>query len=344
MTYAPTVWIDDTTPVDATRMNKIEAGLVAAVETDEVTVAGATLISTKLLVADAEPAFRIMGDGKQEWGAGGATTPDVSLYRYSANILGLDDRLLVNRGVVTDVALDARINAEASARFQVEAGGTIRWGPGGGVNLDASLYRLNAGLLGATAGISYALAAATDRFIYAAQSGDANARFTARADGLLAWGPGTGGTDTTLYRVSPAGLKTDGAFYTGKEIYAGLNQAADTVILWTNVTGDAQFRFAMFNTGRMEWSGGAGARDVNLYRSQADVLRTDDAFEARGYLYGGHNGTTYMLQVGTGGVGFNGTAAQVKQNVTGSRGGNAALTSLLTALAAIGLITNSTSA
>lgn len=40
-------------------------------------------------------------------------------------------------------------------------------------------------------------------------------------------------------------------------------------------------------------------------------------------------------------VGFNGTAAITKPTVTGSRGGNAALASLLTALASYGLITDS---
>lgn len=49
------------------------------------------------------------------------------------------------------------------------------------------------------------------------------------------------------------------------------------------------------------------------------------------------------LQV-QGNVGFNGVAAQVKPAITGSRGGNAALASLLTALAAYGLITDSTTA
>lgn len=44
------------------------------------------------------------------------------------------------------------------------------------------------------------------------------------------------------------------------------------------------------------------------------------------------------------GVGFNGTAPIAKPNVTGSRGGNAALASLLTQLAALGLITDGSSA
>ena len=45
-----------------------------------------------------------------------------------------------------------------------------------------------------------------------------------------------------------------------------------------------------------------------------------------------------------GGVGFYGTAAPTKQTVSGSRGGNAALASLLTGLAAYGLVTDSSTA
>ena len=63
---------------------------------------------------------------------------------------------------------------------------------------------------------------------------------------------------------------------------------------------------------------------VNLYRSAVGVLNTDGA-----------------LAVG-GGVGFNGTAPGATPAVTGSRGGNEALASLLTALAGMGLITDGT--
>lgn len=44
------------------------------------------------------------------------------------------------------------------------------------------------------------------------------------------------------------------------------------------------------------------------------------------------------------GLGFYGAAAAIKQTVTGSRGGNAALASLLTALSTIGLVTDSSTA
>ena len=56
------------------------------------------------------------------------------------------------------------------------------------------------------------------------------------------------------------------------------------------------------------------------------------------------NGVNLKLQVNNTGVGFQGTGAIAKPTVTGSRGGNAALASLLTALANYGLITNSSTA
>ena len=58
---------------------------------------------------------------------------------------------------------------------------------------------------------------------------------------------------------------------------------------------------------------------------------------AREYLRGEASGSAAM-------IGFLGSAASAKQTVTGSRGGNAALASLLTALATYGLITDSSSA
>jgi hypothetical protein len=50
--------------------------------------------------------------------------------------------------------------------------------------------------------------------------------------------------------------------------------------------------------------------------------------------------TDRMFVTGTG-MGFNGTAAVAKPTVTGSKGANAALASLLTALASYGLVLDS---
>lgn len=44
---------------------------------------------------DANPALVVYADGKHEWGAGGASAPDVNLYRSAADVLKTDDALVV---------------------------------------------------------------------------------------------------------------------------------------------------------------------------------------------------------------------------------------------------------
>lgn len=72
--------------------------------------------------------------------------------------------------------------------------------------------------------------------------------------------------------------------------------------------------------------------DVSLFRNGANQLRTNDELIAGGDL--SHFGS---------GIGFFGTGGWPKGTVTGSKGGNAALASLLTVLAQYGLITDSSS-
>lgn len=75
--------------------------------------------------------------------------------------------------------------------------------------------------------------------------------------------------------------------------------------------------------------GTALAQDTNLFRNAANTLKTDDSL-----IVG------IDLQV-LGNIGFYGHATAAKPTVTGSKGANAALTSLLTALAGLGLLTDS---
>lgn len=51
-----------------------------------------------------------------------------------------------------------------------------------------------------------------------------------------------------------------------------------------NVTGDSAFRWVTFVDGKMEWGPGNATRDTNLYRSAANILKTDDAFQIAGSL------------------------------------------------------------
>jgi hypothetical protein len=76
----------------------------------------------------------------------------------------------------------------------------------------------------------------------------------------------------------------------------------------------------------MTWGG-----DTNLYRPQANRWKTDDDLHVGAEFR--HLGST---------LGFFNAAAVTKPTVTGAKGGNAALTSLIAQLVALGLITDST--
>ncbi|MEU1134925.1 hypothetical protein ABZ383_34570 [Streptomyces sp. NPDC005900] len=109
--------------------------------------------------------------------------------------------------------------------------------------------------------------------------------------------------------------------------------SATTTAVGGGVTADTFDRWRVLANGTLEVGPGSGARDTNLRRSGANEWTTDDALVVSLMLR--HLGAT---------LGFYGAAAVSKPAVTGSRGGNAALASLLTALAQLGLITDSTTA
>lgn len=98
------------------------------------------------------------------------------------------------------------------------------------------------------------------------------------------------------------------------------------------VSNDSNPRISIAADGKISWGPGSStAVDTNLYRSAADTLKTDDSF---------HVGAT-LRHLGSS-LGFYNATAIAKPTVSGSKAANAALTSLCTALANLGLITNST--
>jgi hypothetical protein len=96
-------------------------------------------------------------------------------------------------------------------------------------------------------------------------------------------------------------------------------------------------------TSHVQISGDAAGNPFILSRGAAANINLVVRPKGTGTLVLG-GGSANQLQVSDTGLGFYGTAPQAKPTITGSRGGNAALASLLTALAAQGLITNSSSA
>ena len=145
--------------------------------------------------------------------------------------------------------------------------------------------------------------------------------------------------------------------------------ASDTVFK-ARVSGDTNSRFTQQVTGQLNYGPGNAATDTNLYRSSAGVLKTDFTLSATTGMrlnttstagsvgaFAMANATTAPTSNPTSGIIFYATAGQptfkdsagnivqfTKPTVTGAKGGNAALGSLMTALSGIGLVVDSTTA
>ncbi|MCP3817843.1 hypothetical protein NLX86_06735 [Streptomyces sp. A3M-1-3] len=112
-----------------------------------------------------------------------------------------------------------------------------------------------------------------------------------------------------------------------------VNRALATDVLLGGLVGAEGFDRMRVLPDRIEFGPGTATRDTNWRRSAANEWTTDDAVIVSLMLR--HLGTT---------LGFYGAAAAAKPAVTGSRGGNAAVASLLSALATLGLITDNSTA
>lgn len=92
------------------------------------------------------------------------------------------------------------------------------------------------------------------------------------------------------------------------------------------------------------WSGtGFDGTQRSYDRYSADALNVQHAGK-REYVSALYGATVHTIDPDGNKLGFHGSAPVAKQTVTGSRGGNAALASLITALANLGLITDNTTA
>jgi len=97
------------------------------------------------VTGDAAMRFRVAADGALAWGDGTGAA-DIALYRIGADHLRLDDRLTLQRALVSDIALSAYVAADTESRLAILASGEIQWSAGSGVQ-DTNLYRSAASLL-----------------------------------------------------------------------------------------------------------------------------------------------------------------------------------------------------
>ena len=332
---------------DAAGNNLAAAADATKVDKDSVVVAATRILASKKLVGDTQPAFRFFGDGKLEWGVGGTTAVDTSLYRSAANEITISGGIVTTAAAAslvgtyfkpataTGYALGVIVTGEGNPRYLINVGGTHQWGPGS-AGLDTNLYRNGAGVLKTdggfyAAGSVYASQGVnTVGFVYnpsagniggaafyAAAIGETQASFRFSGRGGMEWGAGgSTATDAYLQRTNvgeltfDAGLISKGVGPAGGPQIALYYRPATAVgyALASKVGAEANSRFFIDYTGQMMWSAGATGMDVNLYRSAVNWLKTDYSMTIVGHLQLNSDWSTLFLGA-TGDASLNRAAA-----------------------------------
>lgn len=97
------------------------------------------------------------------------------------------------------------------------------------------------------------------------------------------WVQGSTGTFTWLEAANSTVSHLAEVVYQGRRMKASANDIAEQVSVVTDVHPRLRYRAS----GLIEMGGGAAAPDVNLFRGAANLLKTDDAFEAASGVFGG---------------------------------------------------------
>jgi hypothetical protein len=99
-----------------------------------------------IVTADTFDRFRILADGDMEWGPGSGAR-DVQLYRDAADVLATNDTFRTYGSGATTDSFQSRVTGDTVSRLNIDADGTMSWGPGGAAAQDTNLYRSAANTL-----------------------------------------------------------------------------------------------------------------------------------------------------------------------------------------------------
>lgn len=242
---------------------------------------------------------------------------DVHLYRFQADVLYTPDNVAIGSDLImsntdsdisftsqddaTNQIVKSKLGSDAANRLVVQADGKMLWGSGAGA-ADVNLYRSSADLLktdDSFEAVGEMYLSGTDssiimegqddagnQIIQAKVTGDAAHRFAIEAGGEMHWGDGAGAADVNLYRQAANVLKTDDSLDVVEELYLSGTDSSiilanqDDVnngIMTSKLGADADVRFVLGADGKMSWGDGTNAPDAVLYRSAADMLKTDDS-------------------------------------------------------------------
>jgi hypothetical protein len=148
-----------------------------------------------------------------------------------------------------------RVTGDTVNRFHVDSNGKHQWGAGGSSALDTDFYREAAGVLQTDTAliVGTSLTAATAALSTSATAGGI----------LVVTNTHSGPSAPSVQFVSASA--TDGVY--------GIE-----------VSGDADYRYMINSSGKIQWSSGSASSDTNLYRNTVGELKTDESFTAAANL------------------------------------------------------------
>lgn len=238
--------------------------------------------------------------------------------------------------VMDGIASEIRLNGISNATFlnSIEASVVIT----GGSNAipDARAVTANLSFSGTPTGTITAA-----KLIVAQAIANATSVAITTVYGVYVENQTVGATNWSVY--APTGTSHFGVLETEGDLTVGDGTTTRNIIVNGSSSQVRDIRFESNGSLRWIWRIDSTAETGSNAGSNLTLLARTDA--------GGSLATVLTITRSSGAfgignvpVGFFGTTPASKQTVTGSRGSNAALTSLLTALATYGIITNSTSA
>lgn len=282
------------------------AAASAAVKVSNSAVAAAADYVARIKIA-ADTTYRLAVDLSSgnvpqiEFGSGGVAAVDVRLYRSGVRTLGIDGDgvagiVEVRADGTTGGYLSTGVTGDAFAQSSLYGAGMIV-GPGGAAGMDTRLFRAVAGQItldpnGSSVDSKFLVKAkAAQRSSVGIEvNGDTAHRLVLYGDATLIgieMGSGAATRDVSIRRVGAGTTRQDAngsANPSYLQVEATVGQRAG---VHAQVNGDAFARAALSGDATLigiEFGTGAAARDTNLYRSAANVLKTDDALQVVGVL------------------------------------------------------------
>jgi hypothetical protein len=253
------------------------------VDKDAVNTAATRLVQNMLVAGDAQPAFKIGGDGTISWGVGGATAPDTSLYRNGANSLLTSSEFIVYNNAFTSLrndngaALTAAAQGAGHYNFVLGNDGSMEWGSPT-TAADVNLYRSAASVININD-----LSGGGGQFSFDTSGGGGYPSFyiaapAGSAGQTGAWLDFNGGNAASHWALFTEN-DIEGIWFWGQTpgVVAALTS---TELGFFKASNDGEYVFQIGKVdGKLSWGPGGGAvTDTFMYRNGARALGSNASF------------------------------------------------------------------